>query len=55
MVSLLWGITILLVLLWALGFAVNLGAWVHILLVLAVVSLLFNLLSAGTHGPTHEL
>ena len=55
MVSLLWGITILLVLMWALGFAVNLGAWIHILLVLAVVSLLFNLLSASTRGHTHDI
>lgn len=55
MVTLLWTITILLALMWALGFAVNLGAWVHILLVLAVVTLLFNLLSVGTHGHTHDL
>lgn len=42
----LWSLTILLLFLWVLGLATSsqLGAWIHILLVLAVVSLVFNLL-----------
>lgn len=43
----LWTITIILFVLWALGFMGFhvLGAWIHILLVLAVIVLIFNLLS----------
>jgi hypothetical protein len=43
----LWTITIVLVLLWLVGLVgfPTLGLWVHILLVLAIVSLIFNLLS----------
>jgi len=41
----LWALTILLLFLWVLGVATSsqLGAWIHILLVLAVVSLIVNL------------
>ena len=41
----LWALTILLLFLWVLGVATSsqLGMWIHILLVLAVVSLIFNL------------
>lgn len=41
----LWALTILLLFLWVLGVATSsqLGAWIHILLVLAVVSLVINL------------
>ncbi len=53
MISLLWMITVLLVVLWVLGFAVNIGAWIHFLLVLAAIILVFNLLSAATHGGGH--
>ena len=43
----LWTITIVLVILWILGLVsgYTLGGWVHILLVLAVIVLIFNLLS----------
>ncbi|GAA3761584.1 hypothetical protein GCM10022270_20280 [Terriglobus aquaticus] len=43
----LWTITILLVVLWILGLvsSYTLGGWIHILLVLAVIILIFNLLS----------
>ena len=47
----LWTITIILVVLWLLGLVsgYTLGGWVHILLVLAVIVLIFNLLS-GRRG-----
>ena len=43
----LWTITILLVVLWLLGLVSGtlLGGWIHLLLVLAVIVLIFNLLS----------
>ena len=43
----LWTITIILFILWVLGLvsSYTLGGWVHILLVLAVIVLIFNLLS----------
>jgi hypothetical protein len=47
----LWTITILLVILWILGLvsSYTLGGWIHILLVLAIIVLIFNLLS-GRRG-----
>lgn len=43
-------ITLILVVLWVLGFAVNLGAWIWFLLILAVVTLLINVISGrGTN------
>jgi hypothetical protein len=47
----LWTITIILVVLWALGLVSGyaLGGWIHILLVLAIIVLIFNLLS-GRRG-----
>jgi hypothetical protein len=43
----LWTITIILFILWILGLvsSYTLGGWIHILLVLAVIVLIFNLLS----------
>lgn len=43
----LWTITIILFILWLLGMvsSYTLGGWIHILLVLAVIVLIFNLLS----------
>ena len=43
----LWTITILLFILWLLGLvsSYTLGGWIHILLVLAIIVLIFNLLS----------
>ncbi len=45
----LWTITILLVVLWALGMVsgATLGWWVHLLLVLAVISLIFAVMRRG--------
>jgi hypothetical protein len=43
----LWTITIILLILWLLGVvsSYTFGGWIHILLVLAVIVLIFNLLS----------
>jgi hypothetical protein len=43
----LWTITIILFLLWIVGLvsSYTLGGWIHILLVLAIIVLIFNLLS----------
>ncbi len=43
----LWTITIVLFVLWLLGMvsSYTLGGWIHVLLVLAVIVLIFNLLS----------
>jgi hypothetical protein len=45
----LWTITILLVALWALGMVsgATLGWWVHLLLVLAIISLIFAVMRRG--------
>lgn len=45
----LWTVTVILLVLWALGMlsGSTLGAWVHILLVLAVISLLFAVIGRG--------
>lgn len=47
----LWTITIILVILWLLGVVsgYTLGSWIHLLLVLAIIILIFNLLS-GRRG-----
>lgn len=49
MISLLWMITVILVVLWVLGFAVNLGAWINFLLVVAAILLIFNVISWAAH------
>ena len=43
----LWTITVILFVLWLLGMvsSYTLGGWIHLLLVLAVIVLIFNLLS----------
>lgn len=43
----LWTITIILFILWILGLvsSYTMGGWIHILLVLAIIVLIFNLLS----------
>jgi hypothetical protein len=45
----LWTITVILLVLWALGMVSGsaLGAWVHILLVLAVIALIFAVIGRG--------
>jgi hypothetical protein len=42
----LWTITLVLIALWVLGFTAfsSLGAWVHLLLVVVLISVVFNLL-----------
>lgn len=47
----LWTITIILVVLWLLGLvsSYTLGGWIHLLLILALIVLIFNLLS-GRRG-----
>ncbi|HSU19534.1 MAG TPA: lmo0937 family membrane protein [Acidobacteriaceae bacterium] len=47
----LWTITIILVILWIVGLvsSYTLGGWIHLLLVLAIIILIFNLLS-GRRG-----
>ena len=51
MVSLLWLITILLAALWLLGYAVNIGAWVNVLLVFAVALLVVNIIAMFVRRP----
>ena len=46
MAGLIWAIIALLVLAWALGFAINIGWWINVLLLLALVGLIFNLFIA---------
>ena len=43
----LWTITVILLVLWLVGLVGfhTMGAWIHILLVLAIISLIFNLIS----------
>ena len=43
----LWTITIILFILWLVGMvsSYTLGGWIHLLLVLAIIMLIFNLLS----------
>jgi len=43
----LWTITIILFILWVVGLvsSYTLGGWIHILLVLAIIVLIFNLIS----------
>jgi hypothetical protein len=46
-IGMLWTITIILFVLWLVGMvsSYTLGGWIHLLLVLAVIVLIFNLLS----------
>ena len=45
MASLIWTIVVVLFVLWLLGFAIHLGGGlIHLLLVLAVIGILYNLL-----------
>ncbi|WP_263410143.1 lmo0937 family membrane protein [Terriglobus tenax] len=43
----LWTITVILVIAWLVGLvsSYTLGGWIHLLLILAVISLIFNLLA----------
>lgn len=53
MTSILWLITILLGVLWFLGYAVNIGAWINFLLIVAVILLVFNIISWMTARGRH--
>ena len=48
--KMLWTITVILLVLWVLGLVsgASMGAWVHILLVLAVISLIFAVMRRGS-------
>ncbi len=43
----LWTITVILLVLWLVGLVsgTTLGGWIHILIVLAIISLIFNLIA----------
>jgi hypothetical protein len=49
----LWLITALLLILWLLGMVsgYTMGAWIHVLLVLAIISLAIGLIRRGTGDP----
>lgn len=57
MAGLLWFIVVLLVIAWFFGFSVNIGWWIHVLLVLALLGILYNLflrpILATQGGRTH--
>jgi hypothetical protein len=44
----LWTITVILFVLWLVGLVGNytMGGWIHVLIILAIISLIFNLLSS---------
>jgi hypothetical protein len=45
MVNLIWTAAVVLVLLWLLGFSINIGgSLIHLLLVLALIAVIYNLL-----------
>ncbi|MDO8669808.1 MAG: lmo0937 family membrane protein [Dehalococcoidia bacterium] len=47
----LWTVIVILVILWALGFAVNIGGGlIHVLIVIALVILIYNLLGGRRTG-----
>lgn len=50
MASLLWLVFIVLLVLWLIGFAVNWGAFIWILLIAALVALAVNLFSGSRSG-----
>ena len=50
MVSILWTVTVVLLLMWLLGFAVNIGAWINFLLVFALVLVIFNVITWAAAG-----
>jgi hypothetical protein len=50
MVSLLWAVFLVLLVLWLVGFAVNWGAFIWVLLIAALVTLIVNLLSVRRTG-----
>jgi uncharacterized membrane protein YtjA (UPF0391 family) len=55
--NLLWTITIILLVAWILGLVgvYAAGNWIHTLLVVALVTLIINLVSASAHTPPGRL
>ncbi len=53
MAGILWAVFLVLLVLWLIGFAVNWGAFIWLLLVAAVVVLLFNLFAHP--GSRHDV
>lgn len=51
MSNLLWVVAVVLLVLWGLGFAMNftMGGFIHVLLILAIVAVLFRIIS-GRHA-----
>ncbi len=46
MVNLIWSVAVVLIVLWGLGFAVHIGGGlIHLLLVLAIVAIAYNLIT----------
>jgi 4-hydroxybenzoate polyprenyltransferase len=44
MAGLIWTVIILLAILWFLGYQVDIGWWIHVLLVIALIGIVYNLL-----------
>ena len=45
MLNIIWTVVVVLVILWALGFAINIGGGlIHLLLVLALIGIIYNVL-----------
>ena len=45
MASLIWGVIVVLFVLWVLGFAIHIGGLIHILLVIALVLIVYNVVT----------
>lgn len=50
MLSLIWVVFLILLVLWIIGFAVNWGAFIWILLILAIIALIFGIFTGGRSG-----
>jgi hypothetical protein len=50
MLSLLWAVFVILLVLWLIGFAVNWGSLIWLFLVLALIVLVFNLVTGSRSG-----
>lgn len=51
MLNMVWSVVVILIVLWALGFAVNIGGGlIHLLLVVALVGIVYNLVVGHRAG-----
>ena len=50
MLGLLWVVLLVLLVLWLIGFAVNWGAFIWVLLIIAIVVLIFNIFTGRRRG-----